>query len=342
MSDVSRRIASSFRDPRALVAALGLERAAKRLGRGGIQVLCPWHNEKSPSCAVSVGRDGSVFVKCFGCDRSGDALGLIAAAKQLDVKSQYREVLEVACELGGLHDALAELRGEHAPSEPREQVETLPMPIARAYPPQDELLGFWATCLGVTWDNAATGLLRGRGIDPERVERLDLARTPPDAVPLPAWATYQGRSWLDTGHRMVLPVYDSDGHMRSVRAWRVTDGESPKRLPPAGYRASELVLANGVGLCMLRGEPVPGNVVLVEGEPDWMTRSMINQDIAVIGIGSGSWSPAFAQRVPYGSQVLVRTHRDRAGDGYALKVLESVRGRAQVYRLSIEQDTEAA
>lgn len=340
MSDLARRIAGEFRDPRALVAALGLERAAKRLGRGGIQVLCPWHNEKSPSCAVSVGRDGSVFVKCFGCDHSADALGFIAGAKQLDVKSQFREVLEAACELAGLDNELAELRGERGPSEPRPTRPPQDLPAERTYPPQDSLLEFWAACVGVTWDNAATALLVSRRVDPEAVERADLARTPPDGA-LPGWATYQGRSWLETGHRLIVPVYDSDGHMRSVRAWRVVDGDSPKRLPPAGHKSGELVLANRVGLCMLRGEPVPGKVVVVEGEPDWITRAMLNPDLAVLGIGSGSWTAAFASRIPYGSQVFVRTHRDRAGDGYAMKVLESVRGRAQVYRLSIEQ-TEAA
>jgi hypothetical protein len=61
----------------------------------------------------------------------------------------------------------------------------------------------------------------------------------------------------------------------------------------------------------------------------------------VIGIGSGSWNEGFAARIPYGSEVVIRTHRDRAGDGYALKVLESVRNRAQVYRLVIDE-SEAA
>ncbi len=340
MSDLARRIAGEFRDPRALCAALGLDKGAHRQGRGGLMVLCPVHGDRNPSCSVTNGPDGTVRFRCFSCDAAGNALMLIAAAQKLDIRSQFRTVLEYACEIAGLHNELAELRGERGPSEPRAVREPLPLPPERTYPPQDELLKFWGTCEPVTNDNAATGLLESRRVSAEMVARYDLARTPPDDG-LPGWATYQGRSWVATGHRIIVPVYDSDGHMRSVRAWRVVPGDSPKRLPPAGHRASELVLANKVGVCMLRGEAVIGRVVIVEGEPDWMTRALLNPELPVLGIGSGSWSAGFAARIPLGAQVFIRTHRDRAGDGYATKVLESVRGRAQVYRLSIEQ-TEAA
>lgn len=67
--------------------------------------------------------------------------------------------------------------------------------------------------------------IRRRAIEPEVVEALDLARALPETASLPRWTTYRGnspeaRSWLKLGYRLVLPVYDAFGSLRSVRGWR--------------------------------------------------------------------------------------------------------------------------
>jgi hypothetical protein len=73
-------------------------------------------------------------------------------------------------------------------------------------------------------------------------------------------------------------------------------------------------------------------VLVVEGEPDFVTAVLRWPWFAVFGLISGSWGPDFAARIPFGSEVVVMTHHDPAGDKYAEIVHRSVRGRAQVIR----------
>jgi 5S rRNA maturation endonuclease (ribonuclease M5) len=72
-------------------------------------------------------------------------------------------------------------------------------------------------------------------------------------------------------------------------------------------------------------------VVVCEGEPDAVTW-MIRTSLPVIGITSGSWTQALADRIAFGSQVVVRTHLDTAGEKYADAITKSLKGRAEVLR----------
>lgn len=342
--DLAREIKESFRDPRALVVALGLKQDPKHRQQSSAKILCPVHAERSASCSVTNGPDGTVRFLCFGCRASGDALTLIAAAKSLNLKSQFKEVLAVACEVGGLWSQLAELKGEASGNAPRPapvpRPELAPLP-ERTYPDPASLEAFWAASASVESAKASRDELQRRGVDAGAVARADLARVIPPSG-LPRWARYQGKSWNETGHSMAVQVFDSDGVFRSVRAWRIYEGDTPKRLPPGGHKSGELVLANRPALGLLRGQSCSGPVVICEGEPDWLVRSVVNHWLPVIGIGSGSWHAGFAARIPYGCEVLLRTHRDAAGDAYADKILETLKSRAQVYRLVVEEPEVAA
>jgi hypothetical protein len=342
-SDIAHELRAAFQDPRQLCDALGIGEKSKRQAGGGLTILCPAHGERTPSCSVTRGPDGSVRVRCFGCDFTGDALTLIAVARGLEVRGQFREVLEVAAELSGRHDLLDELRGTQgaAPRQPPAPRVMAPPPPERSYPERNELVRLWSACTPVAEDDDARAELARRGLDPSHVGRLELARVLPPDYSLPTWARYQGRTWNGTGHRMIVRAWDSHGLFRSVRAWRIVPGESPKRLPPAGRKAAELVLANRAGVDMLRGNPVGSRVVITEGEPDWCVWSAKNANEPVIGIGSGSWTQAFADRVPYGAEVTIRTHLDVAGEKYAQAIVKTLSARAgEIRRLALE--TEAA
>lgn len=108
MSDDARRIRAALTDPHRLCEALGLipEGGRGRTwfvdGRDGLRIPCPWHSERTGSCSVRRGRDGTVQVQCFGCDTSGDALSLVAQVRGLDLRTQFRDVLEHAAQLGGV------------------------------------------------------------------------------------------------------------------------------------------------------------------------------------------------------------------------------------------------
>jgi CHC2-type zinc finger protein len=333
--DYAQEIRRSLTDPVRLCEKLGLLKGSERQS-GGVICRCPAHRENNASCSVRRGKDGTIAVKCFSCDWTGDALTLVAMVFSLDIRSQFREVLTEAANLAGLHQVVEELRGgkKHDQRALPEQPEPEP---DRDYPDAEEVSKLWSASGPVDEDQDSRWHFEGRGIDASSATRMGLAR----ALVLgngtwcqaPQWARYRGAYWPEHGFRVIVPVYDAAGSMRSVRAWRVTAGEGPKRLPPAGHRAAELVLANGAGVEILSGKSsAPCRAVIVEGEPDFLVWALRAPWHPVFGVLSGSWSPAFAKRIPYGSEVIVRTHHDEAGDRYAADVIKTTRDRAVVRR----------
>jgi hypothetical protein len=346
VGDVSRdqipgALKASLIDPAKLCRELGLAEKSKRQARG-VSILCPVHGEKTPSCSVTLGPDGTIRVRCFGCDFTGDALTLIGVVRGLGSRAAFPELLLEAARLAGRHDLEADLRGDRQDAPPPPPRQTAPRPAPEPgpdYPPAGELEALWA-CGGPVSDDAdASEHLVGRRIDPDVVARLDLARVLRRDMALdrlPRWARFQGVPWRDSGHRMLVRVWDAEGRWRSLRAWRVCEGSTPKRLPPAGCKAAGLLLANDAAVRMLTGHHTPSSVLVVEGEPDWVTRSVVNPGEAVLGVLSGSWHRGFAERIPFGAEVIIRTHLDAAGNRYAEEITRTVRDRAHVSRLAPE------
>lgn len=97
VAELRRQLSS----PRVIGAALGLDRGAQRQRGDAMTVFCPWHKEKTPSCSITRGDDGTLRAHCFGCKTSGDVLSLIAAQRGFDIKTQFREVLEEAASIAG-------------------------------------------------------------------------------------------------------------------------------------------------------------------------------------------------------------------------------------------------
>jgi len=93
------RNSAPLNDPKSLARALGLK------FRGGtdrsINIQCPWHEDKNPSCALTVRDDGTVSAKCFSCSASGDALSLIAEVRNISLTANFHDVLREACSIAG-------------------------------------------------------------------------------------------------------------------------------------------------------------------------------------------------------------------------------------------------
>lgn len=334
--DYAAEIRRTLTDPRRLCEKLGLAEGAKRQAGDGLLVRCPAHDDRSASCSVTLGKDRTIRCKCFACDWSGDALTLIAEVHGLNVRTAFRDVLLEAAGIAGLHNIVAELTGGKK-YEPRPIPPPAPPRPDPEYAPSAEVAALWAAAGPCDEDEDSRWHLEGRGIDAREASQRGLARALCLAnglwCPMPQWARYKGAWWPEHGYRIVIPTFDAAGAMRGVRAWRVTDGDGPKRLPPAGHRAAGLVLANGVAAQVLRGERTsPVRVIVCEGEPDAISWSLRDPNSAVLGVLSGSWTPEFAKRIPLGSEVIVRTHHDEAGERYASEVVKSVRERAVVKR----------
>lgn len=317
-------------DPATALDVLGLRDRARRQGRGFV-LLCPWHEERRPSCSVTPGPDGTLRAHCFGCGGGGDVISLAAAVLGLDVRADFPRLLsELAARCG--------LAGDVARPLP-----ALPplRPAAPSYPPADEVRDLWVRCLPVCDDPALSVALFDRALDPALIADRDLARCLPPDGPLPAWARCAGQSWRASGHRLIVPLFDGWGALVSLHARSFATDADPKGLSPAGYSSAGLVMADGFARDVLahgwpawwnRSEPL--TLVIAEGVPDFLTDASVfgewDQAPATLGVISGAWSADVAARIPDGCRVVIRTHGDPAGQRYQRQIGESLHARCHV------------
>jgi len=311
---------------RAVAAALGIKWSGER-------IPCPLHHGDGHNFTLDE-RDGRLTYMCSSHCGSSDVLELIQRLNGCG----FREALREAADIAGVilddgtersdaeRDEMRRQReayAEAAKNRPPERQKPLPDPRQSAT--------VWDAAQPVTADQTVGNYLASRAIDPGRTAELDLARVIRADAPLPSWATYKGRSWTETGHRLILQTFDAHGRFVGLRAWRVGgDDETPKRLPQAGFTVRGLVVANQQACDMLR-HGYPGTVIVVEGEPDGLVHMLRNR-YAVVAITSGSWSQELADRVAFGSEVVIRTHCDEAGEKYGDHIRKTLRDRVQVWR----------
>ena len=127
--------------PLDLAMRLGLD-VARGATRDRVRVLCPWHQEKSASCSITV-RDGRLVAHCHSCRGGGDLLALVAAVHRLDIRSDFRRVAQAAAELVGVS-----IETDAKPTAPRAKL----APVAE---------------LAVQIDAAAEAWLLGREVRPD-------------------------------------------------------------------------------------------------------------------------------------------------------------------------------
>jgi len=310
-------------------------------------ICCPWHSEQTPSCTVAIGPCGTIRVHCFACSQTWDVHALVAQLRGLDTRADFRAVLLEEADTLGRSDIVDALEGRTAEPRPARTAPPRPVPVqatpAPTYPDRDQVLDLIASCTLTARDAEATQALADRGLAASDLDVRGLAYALPKSAALPAWARYRGRSWLDTGHRIIVPVVDANGVVRSVRASRVGPGDTPKRLPPAGHKASGLVMADAMAVEVLRAgawpswAPGPAQIVIAEGEPDWWTwavRTPLHRipKHACIGIFSGAWTADIAARIPDGAKVAIWTDHDAAGEKYAQQIADSLADRCTLIR----------
>lgn len=334
-------------DVRAVAAALGLREA------GGGLTPCPacgadrrgTHDARGP-----IGADGSTW-GCWAreCGAKGGVLQLVAAAVAGETKpNDWSKVRAWCASRGWCSSADDSTPAPPVLVPPRPQPSVPPAPKR---PPADELAALWRACRPVTEDRDVAAWLRSRALDPATIEDLDLARALPRYYTLPRWAGRASESWAASGHRAVLPLFDAAGRMVSLRARSVREEVKPKALTPTGYQVGGLVFACALARRMLAGEAQALELVrdvglmITEGDPDFLTTASafgcdggLERAPAVVGIESGAWTEEHASRVPELTRVRLWTHDDDAGDRYASKVLESLRGR-RCWVLAREQVT---
>lgn len=296
---------------------LGLEPAPRSNDRHKFH--CPkCGSSDALHCYPEVGRG----MTCFAC--GADEFEVVRAA--------------LGCRFGAAIDFLASLAGAVL-----EAANDLPPALPRGERPDPAELGeFWDACRRVTHAADVAAWLRSRALDPELVGALDLVRVFPDMRlhRVPAWA------WSRRRFALVTPLYDEQGRLASVR-FRPVPGSGREARGPyvhggPSYSLRGLVMACATGRQVLGGATPPtGALVIAEGEPDWMTWATRGAGAASFGIYNGGWSAELAARMPAGATVVIATHADEAGDHYARRLADTLRGRCDVRRLRPPQQPEA-
>lgn len=331
-TDEVRRVLS---DPADVCRRLGL-RVAKRQA-AGVFVACPVHKERTPSCSLTRGADGTLRVRCFGCQFAGDVLHLVAAVRGLDVGSDFPAVAREAAELAGSTCA--------APPSPPEPAPERPVVSTLAF---DALTASLATLGRLDESEIAaevSSYLEDRGILaeaqadgwfalPPRWVQADwcsmlLAVTcdaDRDELPVahrPRWTLQDFREcglfaregFRHPEHRVCVPWHDAAGRVQSLQRRRL-DGQKPPYVFPSGRRP-----AQPYGIERLR----PGYaLVVVEGAVDVLARRALDRRLGVerdvIGIaGVSAWNPGFGE-LARGRHVYVALDADRAGNQAAERV----------------------
>jgi hypothetical protein len=289
--------------------------------------------------------------KCHRCSLTFDPAGLAAliiTGSTKPTRDQWIEVRNSCIRLGLCNgedrtNAGKSSNGDRRPSMPTKE-EFADNPVR---PPASEVHALWESCIPVTDDDQVKSwMVNSRGFTPQMIDNIaqrSLARALNPKSALPAWCTYRGRNWIETTHRVIVPLVGSTGAIVSLHARALRPaGERDKAASPKGYEIRGLVLADQLSkLILAEGAPgwwkEPRRVIVCEGVPDYLVWSSRYGDAAedapaIMGIISGSWSEEIAARIPNGCRVVIRTHNDHSGNEYAQKIISSLSHRCALRR----------
>lgn len=117
MSTDLAALRAALADPADVCTRLGI-RLGKRTTRGyTVRCPSPQHPDRTPSCSVRVGQDGTLQWRCHACGARGDVFNLVAVVRGIDIESDFPAVVAAAQELAGI--AASAPQKPDVPPEPR-------------------------------------------------------------------------------------------------------------------------------------------------------------------------------------------------------------------------------
>jgi phage/plasmid primase-like uncharacterized protein len=230
---------------------------------------CPACGERSRE-SMGVHATSGVW-KCQRCSAHGDLLALVASYAQIDIKTQFRRVLEIAAAIAGIGDEVSPADRELIAERRRQAVERVQVQKRRTAALRDRMPMTWESL--AKRDVRGESYLRDRGLDPKILpEIIRYTREGDPALPLRDLAT---GTIVGIQHRSIQP-------------------DKPKLLC---FRGSQIV-----GSC-LHGEITaldPEGItvaVVVEGLADTLAAHLAFSGCAVFGAPGAAQMPAVVTAV---------------------------------------------
>lgn len=294
--------------------------------------------------------------KCWQCSAHGDAIDFVSYELH---GLRYRELSDASkAEVRGWFE-LCDPSGPSLPP-PRASKRPSGPGVANAfssYPPRHEVEAFWDACVSVDRDDDALAYLAHRGLLPiEPLLEHEAVRVLPMGATCPDWARLDERPWWQTGHRLIVPLYDWRGDLRSFIARSVEFEPVIKSAGLSGYNRRGLImagtygrqmLASGAGGYMHRDDRF--RLSIFEGEINWLRGMARGTDCVVeerflpvafrgaLGIFSGSFTEDVASRVPDRTNVVIATDDDKQGHEYGAQIQRQLGDRVD-YTFAYEPD----
>lgn len=286
-------------DPRRVCDLLGLSDGSKPQA-GGISVCCPSHKENVPSCSVTVGPDGTLRVRCFACDFTGDVFHLVAAVHDLNVTRDFAAVLGRAAELAGISTERP-MRGAQA----RVHARTAPTPVPAPAESLDALWGALGDLSADAWE-----YLNGRGLADAASECRGLQGDERTEV------------FARSGYALAMPMRDAAGRVVAVQMRNMAEKcEQDDRFRVVGP-SSAGVFGDPLAVKNAR------NVIVAEGMTDTLAATLAARGGKVtvaVGIAGVKATAGLLTLPLQGKNVLLAHDADAAGDQAARTLSEQLR-----------------
>jgi DNA primase len=320
---MSGRIPQAFIDEliaRADIADVVGARVALKKAGSNLKGLCPFHAEKTPSFTVSPTKG---FFHCFGCGKSGSAIGFLMDYDNLS----FPEAVEALAEMLGMEvprtaAAPDERRGEHdelyALLREADQIYRAALrdsPQAIAYLKKRGIDGPTAGRFAMgyapqAWDT----ILQALGTSDARVAQLLQAGL--------VVSNESGRRYDRFRDRIMFPIRNSRGQIIGFGG-RVLDSGEPKYLnspeTPVFRKGQELY-----GLFESRKNPgKPKEIIVVEGYLDVASLVQFGVENVVATLGTAMTNDNLKRLTRLTDRVVFCFDGDRAGRAAAWRAMET-------------------
>ena len=173
-------------------------------------------------------------------------------------------------------------------------------------------------CFAIDWlpDDTVRDWMEEQRFDFDLHARLGSVMGLAPDTPVPSWAEHRGTPWPQAGRRLLAPLCDADGKMRSFVAQSVTGAGASV---PTGYSTDGLIVACPTARGGLAGNVNPSTILITDSFLSWLREVENAQQcvatVAVWGLLQDSWTPALLSKIPADCTVtLVREPNTRESD----------------------------